>query len=64
MNRHFSGEVESTVERHAAFFAGVARQAARDWNPFRKAYIKAVVDRIEVDDHAIRIIGDQATLEE
>jgi site-specific DNA recombinase len=32
--------------------------------PFRKAYIKSVVDRIEVDDHAIRIIGDQATLEE
>ena len=30
--------------------------------PFRKAYIKSVVDRIEVDDHAIRIIGDQATL--
>jgi site-specific DNA recombinase len=32
--------------------------------PFRKAYIKSVVDRIEVDDHAIRIIGDQATLEQ
>lgn len=32
--------------------------------PFRKAYIKSVVDRIEVDDHAIRIIGEQATLEQ
>lgn len=32
--------------------------------PFRKAYIKAVVDRVEVDDHAIRIMGDKATLEE
>jgi len=32
--------------------------------PFRKAYIKSVVDRIEVDDHAIRIVGDQATLEQ
>ena len=31
---------------------------------FRKADIKSVVDRIEVDDHAIRIIGDQATLEQ
>jgi hypothetical protein len=32
--------------------------------PFRKAYIQAVVDRVEVDDHAIRIIGDKATLEQ
>jgi site-specific DNA recombinase len=32
--------------------------------PFRKAYIQSVVDRIEVDDHAIRIIGDKATLEQ
>lgn len=31
--------------------------------PFRKAYIKSVVDRVEVDDHAIRIVGDKATLE-
>jgi hypothetical protein len=27
-------------------------------------YIKSIVDRIEVDDHVIRIIGEQATLEE
>jgi hypothetical protein len=32
--------------------------------PFRKAYIQAVVDRVEVDDHAIRIIGDKAALEQ
>jgi hypothetical protein len=32
--------------------------------PFRKAYIKSVVDRVEVDDHAIRIVGDEATLEQ
>jgi site-specific DNA recombinase len=32
--------------------------------PFRKAYINSVVDRIEVDDHAIRIIGDKASLEQ
>lgn len=31
---------------------------------FRKAYIRSVVDRIEVNDHAIRIIGDQAALEQ
>lgn len=32
--------------------------------PFRKAYIKSVVERIEVDDQAIRIVGDRATLEQ
>ena len=31
--------------------------------PFRKAMITSVVDRIEVDDHEIRIIGDKGTLE-
>ncbi len=31
--------------------------------PFRKAYIQSVVDRIEVDDNVVRIIGDKATLE-
>jgi hypothetical protein len=31
---------------------------------FRKAYIKSVVDRVEVDDRAIRIVGDKATLEQ
>jgi hypothetical protein len=30
--------------------------------PFCKAYIQSIVDRIEVDDHAVRIIGDKATL--
>jgi hypothetical protein len=32
--------------------------------PFRKAYLRSVIDRIEVDDHTIRIIGDCATLEQ
>jgi tetratricopeptide (TPR) repeat protein len=27
--------------------------------PFREAYIQAVVDPVEVDDHAIRIFGDK-----
>jgi site-specific DNA recombinase len=31
--------------------------------PFRKAYIGAIVDRIEVDDHMIRIIGRKDVLE-
>jgi site-specific DNA recombinase len=32
--------------------------------PFRKAYIRSVVERVEVDDRAIRIVGDRATLEQ
>ncbi|WP_156410337.1 hypothetical protein [Bosea sp. Root381] len=32
--------------------------------PFRKAYLRSVIDRIEVDDHAIRIVGDRGTLEQ
>ncbi len=32
--------------------------------PLRKSYFRAVVDRIEVDDASIRIIGDSATLEQ
>ena len=31
--------------------------------PFRKAVITSFVDRIEVDDHEIRIMGDNGTLE-
>lgn len=32
--------------------------------PFRKAYLRAVIDRIEVDDRVGRVIGDTATLEQ
>ena len=32
--------------------------------PFRKAYIQSVVDRIEVDDEVVRIVGDKSTLEQ
>ena len=32
--------------------------------PFRKAYIGAIVDRIEVDDHQIRILGRKDVLEQ
>ena len=28
----------------------------------RKAYLRNVIDRIEVDDHAVRIIGEKASL--
>lgn len=32
--------------------------------PFRKAYLQAVIDRIEVDDDVVRIVGNTATLEQ
>jgi hypothetical protein len=32
--------------------------------PFRKACLRSVIDRIEVDDHVVRVIGDTANLEQ
>ena len=32
--------------------------------PFRKAYLRAIVDRVEVDDQQIRIIGRKELLEQ
>ena len=32
--------------------------------PFRKAWLQAIVDRIEVDDTVIRIVGDTSNLEQ
>ena len=32
--------------------------------PFRKAYLQAVIERIEVDDDVVRIVGNTATLEQ
>lgn len=32
--------------------------------PFRKAYLGSIVDRIEVDDHQIRIVGRKDVLEQ
>ena len=31
--------------------------------PFRRAYIRSVIDQVEVDDTEIRIIGRRTTLE-
>ncbi len=32
--------------------------------PFRKAYLGAVIDRVEIDDDIIRIVGDRSSLEQ
>ena len=32
--------------------------------PFRKEWLRSIIERIEVDDGAVRIIGDKSTLEQ
>ncbi len=32
--------------------------------PFRKAYLRSVIDRVEVGDATVRIVGDTVTLEQ
>lgn len=32
--------------------------------PFRKEWMRSIIQRIEVDDEAVRIIGDKSTLEQ
>ncbi|MET0652605.1 MAG: hypothetical protein ABWY63_08810 [Hyphomicrobiaceae bacterium] len=32
--------------------------------PFRKAYLGSILDRVEVDDHAIRSVGRKDVLEQ
>jgi len=50
-----------TIER---FGQAMRKNITSGTIPFRKAYIKSVVEKVEVDDRAIRIIGDRATLEQ
>lgn len=48
------------VERFAEF---MRENVTNGEIPFRKAWLQAIVDRVEVDDDVIRIIGDKANLE-
>jgi predicted ATPase/DNA-binding winged helix-turn-helix (wHTH) protein len=59
-----SGEVASTAERHAAFFVGVSRQAARDWKTFpserwRQTYAHDIDDIRAALDWAFSSEGDK-----
>lgn len=46
-------------------FGRVMRENIRSGNvPFRKAYLRSVIDRVEVGDATVRIVGDTATLEQ
>ncbi len=55
---------EISLEIIAQFGQAMRDKIANGEIPFRKSYLRAVIDRIVVDDHNIRIIGDSATLEQ
>jgi hypothetical protein len=46
------------------FCAGMRENIATGDVGFRRTYLRSVIDRIEVDDDVIRVIGDKATLED
>jgi site-specific DNA recombinase len=51
----------TAVER---FAQAMRTRLSTDEIPFRKAYIRSIVDRIEVDDRCIRIMGRKGVLEQ
>jgi DNA invertase Pin-like site-specific DNA recombinase len=52
------------TEENIAAFVGVMRTNVLTGDtPFRRAYIRSVIDQVEVDDTEIRIIGRKTTLE-
>lgn len=52
-----------TDEKIAAFVAVMRANVLTGDTPFRRAYIRSVIDQVEVDDEDIRIIGRRTTLE-
>ena len=52
-----------TEERIAAFVDVMRTNVLTGDTPFRRAYIRSVIDQVEVDDEEIRIIGRRTTLE-
>ncbi len=48
----------------AAFGEQMREQITSGEIPFRKAYLGAIVDRIEVDDREVRILGRKNVLEQ
>ncbi|WP_095089997.1 recombinase family protein [Mesorhizobium sophorae] len=52
-----------TEESIAAFVAVMRQNVLTGDTPFRRAYIRSVIDQVEVDDTEIRIIGRRTTLE-
>lgn len=48
----------------AEFGALMRRNITEGTIPFRKAWLRRIVDRIEIDTNAIRVIGDRIDLEQ
>jgi hypothetical protein len=51
-------------KRIVAFGAVMRERLTTGDIPFRKAYLGAIIDRVEVDDHQIRICGRKDVLEQ
>jgi site-specific DNA recombinase len=56
-------EARITQEKIAKFVKVMRTNVLTGETPFRRAYIRAVVDQVEVDDEEIRIIGRRTVLE-
>jgi site-specific DNA recombinase len=52
-----------TDDKIAAFVDVMRSNVLTGETPFRRAYIRSVIDQVEVDDTEIRIIGRKAVLE-
>jgi site-specific DNA recombinase len=52
-----------TEEKIAAFTQTMRANVLSGDTPFRRAYIRSVIDQVEVDDTEIRIIGRKTVLE-
>lgn len=61
--RELQPEARITEEKIAAFAALMRNNIANGPVPFRRAYIRSVIDQVEVDDHEIRIRGRKDVLE-
>jgi site-specific DNA recombinase len=60
---HLSPHVEIAPEMIERFARALRKNFSTGSVPFRKAYLRAVIDVIEVDDHQIRIKGSKSVLE-
>jgi site-specific DNA recombinase len=52
------------INKITAFSQLIRERLTTGETPFRKAYLGAIIDRVEVDDHQIRILGRKDVLEQ
>lgn len=56
-------DIRITEDKIAAFTEVMRTNVQSGETPFRRAYIRSVIDQVEVDDAEIRIIGRKSVLE-